>query len=93
MGSRLLLQLALLTMVPFFVVQSELKSDKIAIQTASSSQYLGPNASTPLESTSTWGDDVAKIILKNLNKVLIELEVNVFWYKDFIVFDYFEFIY
>ena len=89
MGSRLLFQLALLIVVPSLVVQTEFDNGNTTLETASS---LGPNKSIPHASTSTW-DSFAKGILKNLNKGLIELEINVFWYKDFILFDCFEFVY
>ena len=89
MAPSLLFQLALVIMVPSFLAQSELKNANTTIETAIS---LGPNTSIPPESRSTW-DSIAKGILRNLNKVLIELEINAFWYKDFIVFDYFEFVF
>ena len=89
MGSSLLLQLALLFLVLSFVVQSDMKNGNITIKPAISPSESISIAST---STSTW-DSFAKGILKNLSRLLVELEINAFWYKDFIVFDYFEFVF
>jgi hypothetical protein len=87
MGSRVLIQLALLIIVPSLVAPLEMENANTTIQPA-----FNPISNVSLESLSTW-DIFAKGILKNLNQLLIELEINAFWYKDFIVFDYFEFVY
>ena len=79
-------------MIPPFVIQSELKGGNTAVNPAA--DLSSDNSDIPAESSkiSTW-DGFARGVLKNLNQLLIELEINAFWYKDFIIFDYFEFLF
>ncbi len=89
MVSRLLFQLALVIVIQCFAAQTASKSDNTSVQPAFN---LSTNFQAGSTTSSAW-DSLESGIFKSLNQMLIELQVNVFWYKDFIVFDYFEFIY
>jgi hypothetical protein len=84
----LLIELTVLLTIPVLALPSQLKYTVVQNKTSLANQSASVPHAAPKHIS--W-DAFANALLRRVFRLLVELEINAMWYKDFFLFDYFQF--